>query len=121
MEFEKVGHSVASITGHVVALIGSFFVGLAASGTFWYAILTYYSQPRPSWNLSGFLETSATLLVLSTGITAGFAAVRIKLRGRAWLNYTTIPFVTGGFIAAAGMIVLMALVLWADSIAATGG
>ena len=121
MEVGKVGHSPATIIPHIVTVIGSFFVGLVASGTFWYAILTYYFQPRTSWNLSGFLETSATFLVLSFGITAGFAVVQIKLRGRAWLNYALISLVIGGFLAAAGMIVLMALILWADSIAATGG
>ena len=107
----------ASAIAHVLTLLGSFLVGLVASGTFWVGIIIYFFEP----GATSLPPMSVILLASSLGITAGFIIAKIKLRGRFWMKYTTFTFVAGGFLAAIGGILLMALALWAYSIAGTGG
>jgi len=92
-------------------------VGLVASGAFWVGIIIYFFEPSPT----SLPPMSGILLASSFGITAGFIIAKIKLRGRFWMKYTTITFVSGGLLAALAGILLMTLALWAYSIAGTGG
>jgi hypothetical protein len=101
----------------MLTLLGSFVVGLAASGTFWVGIIIYFFEP----GATSLPPMSVILLASSLGITAGFIIAKIKLRGRFWMKYSTLTFVAGGFLAALGGILLMALALWAYSTAGTGG
>ena len=107
----------ASAIAHVLTLLGSFFVGLAASGIFWVGIIIYFFEP----GAISLPPRSVILIASSLGITTGFIIAKVKLRGRFWMKYTTLTFVAGGFLAALAGILLMVLALWAYSIAGTGG
>src|SRR2546427_9099980 len=93
----------ASAIAHVLTLLGSFLVGLAASGTFWVGIIIYLFQP----GATSLPPKSVILLASSLGITTGFILTKIKLRGRFWMKYTTLTFVAGGFLPARAGILLM--------------
>src|SRR5438034_1283747 len=114
---ESPSHSTWMIAAHVSTLFGSFVVGLVSSGTFWYAAFIYLLGPSPSI----LPPISVVLLAVSCTMTSGFVIAKILLRGRSWMKYTTLTFLTGGFLAALVGILLIGLEAWAYSIAGSGG
>jgi hypothetical protein len=108
--------SANMIAAHILTLVTSFFVGIAAGGTLWVATI-YFLEPAPTY----LSPTSVILLASSFGITTGFIIAKIKLRGQFWMKYTTLTFVTGGFLSALVGILLISLALWAYSVAGSGG
>jgi len=119
LQVVKVRPSASMVAAHVSTMFVSFLVGLVASGTFWAGMYVDLVVPRPDIDL--LRQKSVLLFALSFGMTVGFINAKIKLRGRFWMNYTTLAFFIGGFLAAFAGIILIAVAAWADYIAATGG